>query len=276
MKRSIVIIAVVVFLVWLSYGIIAPTIDGVGKSGQWGDTFGAFSALINGFALLATAFAGIYIFRTYHQQVKEIAENRLFKELDNFAQDKIQVGKGMDDVINSLHTSVEQTIKNEYGKSVPPKDKLVSWYFSNLELEFIRDYSIQSQTPRLKPYYVNYFKHINTICYLFIDLIDNGHADHFKHLRSILLSRMSEGELKMVCYYYYLFYDVVNSRDQNFTCENPVKISKVFEDNLHFSDDFSRNLDPRENHFDSSLRSYRAKYADYRKDNLSLEQIRRL
>lgn len=263
-----------IIVIWALYGIFVPCFfeTGVAKSGTWGDTFGALSALINGFALLATAFAGIYIYRTYNQQVKEVAENRIYKELDNFAIDKEGGAKRMNQYIDDLYHSITNTVRREYGKvNVPNDETIVGWFFGNLELELIRDYSINSKTPRLNPLYVKYFKHIEAICYLFIDLKKDKHDQHLQHLRSMLISRMNDGELQMVCYYYFLFYDVVNSDDKDvtFKCENPVKMSGLFDGKLPFSDDFSRNIDPREDFFDNVLKTYHEKIAKYRRDYLA-------
>lgn len=107
-----------------------------------------------------------------------------------------------------------------------------------------------------------YFKFVNSLCYLIHD--SDLDKKHFSQLRLFLLSQFDDSEIKMICYYTYLFHDVVNSSDPEFTSNNIVKNSRLFEGKLYFSDDFSRNFDPRGKDFEVQLTRYRERIKELR------------
>lgn len=196
---------------------------------------------------------GFFIYKSFTLQNKQRIEETLFNYLNAFSKEKDKKQAELIAKELEMFKSVE---------SLNPEE-MKTPYFKLLEEYFIVKYSRDSATPRLHIDLTMYFKFVNSLCYLIhTSKLSNS---HFKQVKMFLLSQFHDSEIKMICYYYYLFFDVVNSTDAKFKCTNNiVKRSGLFEDDLSFSDDFTRNHDPRKGAFESQLNSYRAKVGSKR------------
>lgn len=222
---------------------------------------------------VASIYAGYLVYKTVDlqattllKQSKQSAEQLFMKHLDNFVSDKKETAEAFKILNHGVGQAVRTQVTNEYGDPrVPNDENIASMFVTALEWRLISDYSVDSPTPRLKPEFIQYIKHINALCYFFIDLKKKGYDDEVRQLKAMLLTRMDDNELMMVVYYYYMFYEIVHSKDAKFTIDNPVKLSGLFTGTLFFSDDFSRNLDPREGVFDNAIEPYRHMVAKRRR-----------
>jgi hypothetical protein len=160
-----------------------------------------------------------------------------------------------------FHTDVNQELR-KHGVKKTEHDRIKDDYFAKLKELLLEHYSLGTATPRLRIELSNYFQYIESFCLLFesTDL----EPIHYRQLKTMLLSQFHNSELKMICYYFYLFYDVVNSIDTNITTRNPVKEVGLFEGSLRFADDFSRNYDPRNNEFIKQVDAFRGEVGSLR------------
>jgi hypothetical protein len=198
---------------------------------------------------LSSIFAGWLLYLTLKSQNKQSVENSFFNYLETFSKEKEDIGKKFILFDKEMY---EQIHKKERVQSGSQEEKLKkAQYLNYVKDRFIAGYSLNSRTPRLNDEYNKFFRSITNFGHLIYGS-DLDKKDR-ERLRDIFLSIFSDAEIKLICYYYYLLFDIINSTDKDFTSNNHVRNSGLFDGSLNFSDDFLHNFDPREGHFNEVL-----------------------
>lgn len=194
--------------------------------------------------------AGVLLFFTLKSQNRQNTETTFFNYLNTFAEEKKEVSKKLISIEKKMLETVHKREKVEPG-STKEKEKKKE-YVKFLKNEFIATYSSKTDTPRLKDEFSKYFRGIQN----FTNLItkSNLNKKDKERLEAIFLSHFSDQEIKMICYYYYLIFDIIQPKDKNYRSTNYVKESRLLEGNLGFSDDFLHNFDPRKGHFNEFIK----------------------
>jgi hypothetical protein len=229
---------------------------------DWTDFAAFFGGMVG---TIGSIIAGIFLYQTINLQNDQLTlqnvqrtEGMFLDALYRFGDNKTEIAnKLIDDETVQLHDDMRIKIRNRKSYTEEPhftEDQIKVMYVDKLRQLLYADYSNNTETPRLDINLNKYFQKVNALCYMLLHAeITTAQRDQ---LRYLFLNEFHDSEIKMICYYFYLFHDIVNSTDSNFTCTNIVKDSKIFEGELHFSDKFSREYDPRLNHFDSGMKHY--------------------
>jgi hypothetical protein len=231
--------------IWVTMGLLVPLYLGMDNAGKFGDSFGAANSLFQGLGFIALTFT--IMLQIQNNRAANL--QRIEESLNSYINAFETVQKDMQQKLIQRELDMFKEIEELSAEEM--KDP----YFNLLKEFFIADYSINTATPRLNSSFNMYFKFVNSVCYL-IHNADVSRNEQ-KQLRMFLLNQFHESEIKMISYYYYLFYGIVNSTDSGFNCStNIVKRSKLLEGDLFLSDDFARNNDPRKD-YDTQLRTYK-------------------
>lgn len=232
--------------------------------------FSQISSLPGDWAVFATYFSGLtgtlfsliagwLLYLTLKSQDQQNVESIFFNFLNSFSKEKELLGKLL---IVTEELMRKEVHKNERVKKGSDEERhKKGQYFDFIKRFFIADYSINTKSPRLYSKFSKYFRSIETLAELVNDSRLSA-ADQMR-LKKVLLSVFNDEEIKMICYYYYLLFDIVNSDDDQFATLNPVKELKIFEGEWHFADHFPHEFDPRKGDFSESIIAsknfYRAK-----------------
>lgn len=221
----------------------------------------SFAVYFNGTTgTLFSILAGILLYLTLKSQNRQNTENTFFNYLNTFSKEKEAISLKLIDIEKKMQEEIHKNQKVEKGSEEEKSKK--TEYLNYLKKIFIADYSKSTKTPRLNDEYSKYFRSIGT----FTQLITNSNLPYEdqKRIADIFLSNFSDSEIKMICYYYYLLFDIINSSDKNLTSDNYVKKSKIFEGDLKLSDDFLHNYDPRQGDFEKELEEIKKYYRQKR------------
>jgi len=274
MNKSLVYGAIIIillplfFFIWKFY-----SFDISNSPNEWS----IFAAYVSGTTgTVSSIVAGYFLYKTIllqntqlEMQNIERIENMFFTVLYRFTEKNESIAKKLiNDEQSALHQNIFSQIIGRKNSSQPEytNEEIQELYVSRLGQIFIADYSRSTKTLRLHVDLNKYFQGINSICELLMN--SNLPEENIDRLRRLFLSQLHDSEIKMICYYNYLLSDIVNSTDLNFTARNIVKDSKLFEGDLLFSDDFSRNLNPRKNDFEFGVNNLKKKIKSFREADM--------
>jgi hypothetical protein len=248
-----ILLCVPVLLFWLHF----RTFNLSNSTSDW-ETFAVYFGGTVG--TLASIVGGYLLFVTLNAQRRQGNEQTFFNYLNVFTNKENSIRSNLIGIEITLHQNAKILAETPGVLEAV----ILESYVNQLKSFFIADYSINTKSPRLKVALNGYFKFIDSLCLILND--SNFEKSQFEQLRRFFLSQLHDGEIKMICYYYYLFFDIVNSSDALFSSENVVVKSRIFEGALFFSDDFSRNYDPRIGHFDVPIGQYKDQVSGKRTD----------
>lgn len=207
--------------------------------------YGGFIGPIVG--LFFTLAGIILVFGTLQQQTTIIKAQT--KSLDNVKLQEIsslvneynnRYKEQIDTLINFELYTIDHLSKN-LKTTITPEEQLN--IAMNIVIFYTAPYSYHVNDPlRMEHKYTGLFRLIDYIIQT-INL-ESQNEKFYLSSRQLFLSLLSDSEIKMIAYYYYLVHDIVFENKTNVA-----KSNGFFNLEIAFNDDFRRNLDPTKGHF---------------------------